>query len=678
MKSMIALLFLMFAGCASAPTRHTLRTAPQVCEEFCHDYALGLVDLGSAGQAGLVFDIAEKHFQDTSRSDIPKKDWERAAMRVELALGRAASARVTGGDIRTPLVAAVKAFSELLEMQSPELWNWIALDFLRDADILRFDREWDALNVDPGARFVLRQFLLVQRDAAPDLLLIKERANSVKGLNQLVALSFILSNSGDARTLIAQNVNERLFDELKTADVSSQHVVLEMELTENFVYWATFEHQESVRWILQKATETGVRNYFMPVTSFADVSERCDVVKPYYKTLLARVRNDLVALDLVMGCISRWGAAQEITQRMNQLGPQDVRTDDWNGFLYGQTGGAELSIAESRSTQLLKGQVPVHESPQVNGLPWDRLYRLRHAQTINEFDTEWRGFTSFPWWRLWFGHYAKAIEEASENHSVLDDYGDGRLKDMWQATTLGVFEEPYCNWVLEAAFFEARRGGVRAVFPLLKLAPSCVSAQSAIREVFVTGEHHLELAPENRLNQCSAEKLKRYDPNSNTVVWCDVITHRVKRRAIELEAADNRNYRDTAVHALIALENYQEARALFETYGIVQRNDYITDQLLRIHEGKTIDIPGIRFSSIWGETFPHQEIVPALWATGRHQEACEVLTALTTVRPWVAHPGNVDCPATNAAYKERRGFDPPWTLPQDEILAFLRQAPETK
>jgi len=67
------------------------------------------------------------------------------------------------------------------------------------------------------------------------------------------------------------------------------------------------------------------------------------------------VRNDLVALDLVMGCISRWGAAQEITQRMNQLGPQDVRTDDWNGFLYGQTGGAELSIAESRSTQLLKG-----------------------------------------------------------------------------------------------------------------------------------------------------------------------------------------------------------------------------------------------------------------------------------------------------------------------------------
>ncbi len=679
MKSIVALFFLMFAGCASAPARYTLNTAPQSCTDFCHDYALGLVDLGAAGQAGPVFDIAENHFKDTSRPDIPKKDWERAAMRVEFALGRAATARVVGGDFHKPLIAAVEAFSELLEMNSPEVWNWIALDFLRDADILRFDREWDAITVDPGVRFVLRQFLLVQREASPDLLLIKERANSVNGVNQLVALAYILSNSGNSRTLIAQEVNERLFHELKRADVATQQVVLEMDFTANFVYWATPAYQDSVRWIIQKATELEVRGYFMPVTAFADVSERCEVIKPYYLTLLARVRNDLEALDQLMGCVMRWGGDVEILTRMTQIGPEDERTVDWRLVLTGRhPGHRELGGKGKAWTRLLNGLPLKFETPQINGLPWEELYQLRHARTSLEFESALERFSVFPRWYFLLAHYSLA-KAPERNPQVLNALSDIVAGDLWKVMLGGPFNQHGdCRGVFAAVFFEARQHGIRSAYRFLNLAPNCASSQSGIREKFVTPDHHAVLAPLGRFRNCSDEKLKSKNPKSGSVVRCDVLNHRVKTRARELETTDSRADRATSVRALIALGQIAEARRVFNTYDHVTLGDFSMDQLLRVHENKGIDIAGIRFVSLWGESYAQQEIVPVLWATGRHEDACEVLTALTTVRPWITHPGKVDCPATNAAYKELWGFDPPWTLPQDEVLDFLRQAPETK
>ncbi len=678
MKSMIALLFLTFAGCASAPTRHTLDAAPQACEEFCHDYALGLVDLGAAGQAGPVFDIAEKHFIETARPDIPKKDWERAAMRVELALGRAATARVLGEDIQKPLISAVNAFSELLALEAPKVWNWIALDFLREADILRFDREWDGLNVDPGARFVLRQFLLVQRGAAPDLLLIKKRAETVKGVNQLVALAYILSKSGDVRTVIAQGVNERLFDELKTADVASQQVVLEMALTADFVNWATPQYQDSVRWIMQKATELEVRGDFMPVTAFADISERCEVIKPYYKTLVARVRNDIGALDLVLGCLIRWGGYAEIMNRMNQLDPSDARTHQWTMLAVGYREPA-LTLLETDDpwTLLLNGNTPKFATPQMNGFPWDELVQLRQARTSADFASALLRFVKYPNWFFWRSPYLIVNANESVKSRLFNDLNGLDKTSGWQVLNGGSFDQSgYCNEASLAAFAEAQRTGIKSALSFLNLPPKCEWQQAWLRNSFIAAKYREELA--SALENCSDEALKPKGPKSNKGIWCDVVLHRVRDRAQALEESKIRYERDTAVHVLIALKNFTEARRIFETYNRVGLHDYMTDQLLRAHEGKALDISLIRFVSFIVQTFPEQGIVPALWAAGRHEEACEVLTVLTTVRPWVAHPGEVDCPATNAAYKERWGFDPPWTLPQDEILAFLRQAPETK
>lgn len=679
MRVLVFLLIVISTGCATAPTRHALKSAPQNCVEFCHDYALGLVDVGSARQAGPIFDIAEKHFEDTSRPDIPQKEWQRVAMRVELALGRAATARANGGDIHPPLIAAVKAFSELLDLQAPRVWDWIALDFLRDADILRFDREWDAIKVDPGARFVLRQFLLVQRGSAPDLLLIKERADHVKGLNQLVALSYILTKSGDFRTVIAQGVNERLFEELKVAEIPAQQVVLEMQLTSNFVYWATPEHRDSVRWIMQKATELEVRGWFMPVTAITDVSDRCEVIKPYYKTLLGAVRNDLEALDLLMGCIIRWGSTFVHLRRMAQVGLDDSRTVNWKMFA-GWEGfnGLELEVEGIGWEQLLTGEPPEFKTQQLNGLPWEDLLRLRLANTNADFRAELGRFSRFPFWHFWVARFLIATGDSAERAHVFAAFEDHSSTRVWEALTTGSINEQNCGEVLDTAFFEARRGGIRAVFPLLNLAPDCKWAQSRIREVFVTPDEQAEFAPLGRFKGCSAEQLKTEKPNSNEVVWCDVLHRRVKMPATNLEMSEYRAERDTAVHALISLNQIAEARRVFESYDHVTRYDFSTDQLLRVYEGKSIDIPGLRFSTLWGQEFSDEEIVPTLWSAGRHAEACDVLAAMTSAHPWISHPGNVDCPATNAAYKELWGFDPPWTLPQDEVLAFLRQAPETK